>query len=244
MPVARRARDYVSVRGPTRKTFCSGCCRTTFPPESRALLLTPKARVIAPLVVWRCRGRLPAPDRARAGRTCRDAPSREVRGQGRDRAGGAHVGRRLRRGRRHPERGLGEPAPSCSTPTLRRRFRPTRSSASGSSLRPGLGQGARRHDPSRRGGARRDARLVHERLLSGPGTDRALHYRGKANRGLRVLEVESAQPGDDIRQGDKVVGRITSAVADRALGYVRVEVPDDADLAVGANGKTARTLPA
>ena len=71
-----------------------------------------------------------------------------------------------------------------------------------------------------------------------------LRHRGKVNRTLRALEVDGAVPGDEIRQGDKVVGRITSAVADRALGYVRVEVPDDAELEVGANGKTARTLPA
>jgi folate-binding protein YgfZ len=69
-----------------------------------------------------------------------------------------------------------------------------------------------------------------------------LHYRGKVNRSLRALEVEGSAPGDEIRHGEKVVGRITSAVADRALGYVRVEVPDNAELAVGRNGKTARTL--
>jgi folate-binding protein YgfZ len=69
-----------------------------------------------------------------------------------------------------------------------------------------------------------------------------LRHRGKVNRSLRTLEVDDAQPGDEIRQGDKVVGRITSAVADRARGYVRVEVPDDAELAVGANGKTARPV--
>ena len=71
-----------------------------------------------------------------------------------------------------------------------------------------------------------------------------LRHRGKVNRTLRVLEVEGAESGDEIRYGDKVVGRITSSVTDRALGYVRVEVPDDAELAVGAGGKTACTLPA
>ena len=71
-----------------------------------------------------------------------------------------------------------------------------------------------------------------------------LRYRGKVNRSLRVLEVEGAEPGDEVRHGDKVVGRITSAVGDRALGYVRVEVPGDAELTVGPNAKTARTLPA
>jgi tRNA-modifying protein YgfZ len=68
-----------------------------------------------------------------------------------------------------------------------------------------------------------------------------LHYRGHANRALRVLRLEGAEvpePGAEIRNGDKVVGRVTSAVpADGgvvALGYVRAEVPADAVLEVGA----------
>jgi len=69
-----------------------------------------------------------------------------------------------------------------------------------------------------------------------------LRHRGKVNRSLRVLEVESAEPGDEIRQGDKVVGRVTSAVSGKALGYVRVEVPAGAELAVGETRKTARLL--
>ena len=60
-----------------------------------------------------------------------------------------------------------------------------------------------------------------------------LHYRGHANRRLRVLDVASAQPGDEILHGDKVVGRVTSAVPGRALGYVRTEVPEDAALRIG-----------
>jgi len=69
-----------------------------------------------------------------------------------------------------------------------------------------------------------------------------LHYRGKVNRSLQALEVEGAEPGDEIRHGEKVVGRVTSAVGDRALGYVRVDVPEDAELSVGGNAKTARVL--
>jgi folate-binding protein YgfZ len=65
-----------------------------------------------------------------------------------------------------------------------------------------------------------------------------LQYRGHVNRRLRVLDVDSAQPGDEIRRGEKVVGRVTSAVAGVALGYVRAEVPDDAELDVA--GKPAR----
>ena len=61
-----------------------------------------------------------------------------------------------------------------------------------------------------------------------------LHFRGRPNRRLRVLDVESASPGDEIVLDGKPVGRVTSAVPGRALGYVRREVPDDAVLQVGA----------
>jgi tRNA-modifying protein YgfZ len=60
-----------------------------------------------------------------------------------------------------------------------------------------------------------------------------LHYRGHPNRRLRVLEVANASPGDEILLGEKAVGRTTSAVPDKALGYVRREVPGDAALQVG-----------
>ena len=65
-----------------------------------------------------------------------------------------------------------------------------------------------------------------------------LHYRGRPNRRLRVLEVESASPGDEIFLGEKTVGRVTSAVPGRALGYVRREVEEDAVLQIG--GQDAR----
>ncbi len=65
-----------------------------------------------------------------------------------------------------------------------------------------------------------------------------LHYRGHVNRRLRVLDVESAQPGDRIEHEGKVVGRVTSAVPGLALAYVRIGVPDDAELSVA--GLTAR----
>jgi tRNA-modifying protein YgfZ len=65
-----------------------------------------------------------------------------------------------------------------------------------------------------------------------------LHYRGHPNRSLRSLEADDASAGDEIVWGDKVVGRVTSAVPGAALGYVRREVPDDAELSVG--GKPAR----
>jgi tRNA-modifying protein YgfZ len=60
-----------------------------------------------------------------------------------------------------------------------------------------------------------------------------LHYRGHPNRRLRVLEAADATPGDEILHEGKTVGRVTSAVPGRALGYVRREVPDVAVLQIG-----------
>jgi folate-binding protein YgfZ len=68
-----------------------------------------------------------------------------------------------------------------------------------------------------------------------------LHYRGHVNRRLRVLEVESASPGDEIVYEGKTVGRVTSAVPGRALAYVRNEVPTDATLSLPSGG-SARLL--
>jgi folate-binding protein YgfZ len=66
------------------------------------------------------------------------------------------------------------------------------------------------------------------------------HYRGRSNRSLRVLEVD----GEDVPEYDaeltldgKVVGRVTSAAVDCGnvvmLGYVRAEVPRRATLRLG-----------
>jgi hypothetical protein len=61
------------------------------------------------------------------------------------------------------------------------------------------------------------------------------------NRKLRVLEIDGdAAPGDELLLDGKKVGRITSTVPGVALGYVRVEVPDDAELVLGAKPGFAR----
>jgi folate-binding protein YgfZ len=66
-------------------------------------------------------------------------------------------------------------------------------------------------------------------------------YRGKVNRKLRVLEVDgNAETGDELLLDSKKVGRITSAVPGIALAYVRVEVPDDATLKFPAKPGSAR----
>jgi folate-binding Fe-S cluster repair protein YgfZ len=55
------------------------------------------------------------------------------------------------------------------------------------------------------------------------------------------LEIDGeAEPGDDLLLDGKKVGRITSAVPGLALGYVRVEVPADAQLELGVKPGSAR----
>ena len=66
-------------------------------------------------------------------------------------------------------------------------------------------------------------------------------HRGKVNRKLRVLEIDGdAAPEDELLFEGKKVGRITSTVPGVALGYVRVEVPADVQLEVGAKAGFAR----
>ena len=67
-----------------------------------------------------------------------------------------------------------------------------------------------------------------------------LHYRGHANRGLRVLSVDSEDVPErdaELTYGGKAVGRVTSASRSNgrvvALAYVRAEVPADAELTLG-----------
>jgi folate-binding protein YgfZ len=71
------------------------------------------------------------------------------------------------------------------------------------------------------------------------------HYRGRVNRTLRVLELEGSEVPEydaELTFEGKVVGRVTSAAraADRvvALGYVRAEVPAAAVLALGERAVT------
>jgi folate-binding protein YgfZ len=66
------------------------------------------------------------------------------------------------------------------------------------------------------------------------------HYRGRVNRTLRVLAIEGRERPEydaELTFEEKVVGRVTSGAVDGdhvvALGFVRVEVPTDATLRVG-----------
>ena len=68
-------------------------------------------------------------------------------------------------------------------------------------------------------------------------------YRGKVNRRLRVLDVEAGQvptSGTELLYEGKTVGRVTSAVSGLALAFVRVDVPDEAQLHLAAHAVSAR----
>ncbi len=70
-------------------------------------------------------------------------------------------------------------------------------------------------------------------------------YRGKVNRRLRVLELEGDEvpaPDSELVKDGKVVGRVTSAVRGLALGYVRTEIPDDARLELGSQRARVRPI--
>ena len=244
--VAARPRDYVRVAGPDAQDFLQRMLSNDVTEAPcRAMLLTPKARLIAPLVVVRRADDdfllLTEPglgeNVAAALLRARFAAKVEIEPEehtsvvvfGED--GGI------------PNEELGEPgselldadvAPTLSADEVERIRIESAAPAWGKEL----------DDTILPAEAGLDETHVSFTKGCYPGQEpiARLHYRGKANRALRVLEVEGAEPGDEIRHSDKVVGRITSAVADRALAYVRVEVPNEAELAVGANEQTARTL--
>jgi folate-binding protein YgfZ len=246
--VAARPRDYVRVVGPDAEDFLQRMLSNDVTgAPCRALLLTPKARLIAPLVVV-LRGdddflllTEPGLGETVAGALLRARFAAKVEIEPEEHTSVVVFGE----DGGIPNEELGEPgselidadvAPTLSVDEVERIRIESAAPAWGKELDDTI-------LPAEAG-----LDLTHVSFTKGcyPGQEpiARLHYRGRVNRSLRVLEVDDAEPGDEVRHGEKVVGRITSAVSDRALGYVRVDVPDDAELAVGASGKTARTLPA
>jgi folate-binding protein YgfZ len=256
--VASRPRDFVAVRGPDAEPYLqamvSNDVEALGPGEScEALLLTPKARVIAPLVVLR-RGAddfllLTEPglgDRVRATLLrSRFAKKCEIE---RERHVSAVV---LGEVEGIPTADYGMPA----VEVLDGDVQPTIGDDELELLRI-------------RAGTPRWAREIDERVLPAeaglerraidfekgcyPGQEPVArqHYRGRVNRTLRVLAIEGdgvpEQDAELIHEG-KVVGRVTSAARDGAgvvaLGYVRVDVPEDADVRLGDRAVRPLDLP-
>jgi folate-binding protein YgfZ len=250
--LARRPRSYVAVRGPDAEDLLQRMLSNDVSGDwCEALLLTPKGRVIAPVTVSRR-----APDdfvlltepelgeavrdqllRARFRSRCEIELEEHVSTIAFGEEGGI------------PNRDYGEPAVELLDDPRE----------------PTVGD-----DELERlrilAGTPRYGREIDERVLPAEAglTERAvsftkgcypgqepvarLHYRGHPNRSLRLLELD----GDDLPEYDadvvhdgKPVGRVTSAArlpegGVAALAYVRVEVPEDAELDVG--GSAARPL--
>jgi folate-binding protein YgfZ len=242
---ARRPRSYLRVQGPDAVDYLNRMLSNDVPDKGSAdaLLLTAKARVIAPLLVWR-RGEedvllLMEPElgdvvralllRMRFAAKCEIEPEQHVStvifgsGEG------------------IPNRDYGRPAVEVLD----------------AGLEVTLG-----HDELERlrieAATPRYGREIDDRVLPAeaglderaisfskgcyPGQEPVArqHYRGKVNRRLRVLELEGDPPDPEtpVVYDGKDVGRVTSAVPGLALAYVRVAVPEDATLDVG--GRVAR----
>jgi folate-binding protein YgfZ len=244
MDVATRPRAFVRVAGPDARDYLNRMVSNdveALQPGAAcpALLLTPKARVIAPLVVWQ--------------RTDDDflvLTEPELGEQVR-----AHLVRMRLRAKCEIELeqhdavlvfgddtvgfatdfpGAREAVDAGLTPTLSDAELEARRVAAGV---PRWG----REIDDRVLPAEAGLEATHISFAKGcyPGQEPVarLHYRGHPNRGLRVLRLDTVPEYDaELVHDGKVVGRVTSAVETDdgvvALAYVRVEVPDDAELAL------------
>jgi tRNA-modifying protein YgfZ len=242
MPTYRRPRSFVAVRGPDAEDFLQRMVSNDVAAMAAgescdALLLTPKARLIAPLRIWR-RGAddfllLSEPELGDVVRStlarARFAAKCEIEAE-------EHTSVVV----------LGDSPEGIPCPDY---------GVTAHELLDASADGADVEELERlriEAGTPRWGRELDDRVLPAeagldetaisftkgcyPGQEpiARLRHRGKVNRRLRVLDVDRASPGDEIRFGEKAVGRVTSAVPGLALGYVRAEVPDDAELAIGA----------
>jgi folate-binding protein YgfZ len=255
-------RGYVGVRGPDAVSYLQRMVSNDVEAlpvgeACEALLLTPKARVIARLVVWR-RGADDVLLLTEPGLEERVlAELRRMRFAARcELAIEEHVSTLLVGGSR-PEGALpnadygvpaweqldvgepGEEIEPAELELLRIRARTPRA-------------GRELDDRVLPAEAGLDARAISFTKGCYPGQEPVarLHYRGRANRSLRLLAVdgEEALPYDaELELDGKVIGRVTSAAPDpagglAALAYVRREVREDAVLDV--LGRPARQAPA
>ena len=243
--MAGRLRSYVRVQGPDAEDFLQRMLSNDVSTDvCDALLLTPKARVIAPLRVWQ-RGPddfllLTEPElgetvrsallRARFAAKCEIEPEEHVSAIVFGEADGI------------PNDDYGVPA----VEVLDEPVEPTMDDDELEVMRIAAGTprfGREIDDrvlPAEAGLVKRSVSFT-KGCFPGQEPIARLHYRGHANRGLRVLTWDGSEmPAADAPVGyeGKEVGRVTSAARDGdrivALAYVRVEVPADAELDVGA----------
>jgi folate-binding protein YgfZ len=242
---ARRPRSYVRVQGPDAIDYLNRMLSNDVPETGSvdALLLTPKARVIAPLLVWR-RG----PDdvllltEPELGETLRSQLARMRFAARCEIEPEEHTSTIVfGDGEGIPNRDYGRPAVEVLDAELD-------ATVDDDEL-----ERLRIEAATPRFGREIDDRVLpaeaglDERAISFtkgcyPGQEPIArqHYRGKVNRKLRVLEVDGDPPAPEtpVSLDGKDVGRVTSAVPGLALAYVRTEVPDDATLDI--DGRRAR----
>ena len=243
MRIAFRPRSFVRVAGPDAEDYLnrmvSNDVAALGPGEAcEALLLTAKARLIAPLVVLR-RGHddfllLTEPElgeRVRAELVrFRFAAKAEIEVE-------EHTAHVVFGGEGIPTDAYGEPAAEVLDAALE----PSVTADELELLRIRAGTpawGKELDDRILPAEAGLDERAISFTKGCYPGQEpiARLHYRGHANRGLRVLELEGElpTPETELELDGKVVGRITSAARDGervvALAYVRREVPEGAKL--------------
>ena len=231
-----RPRAYVRVKGPDAGDFLQRMVSNDVlaGASCEALLLTPKARVIAPLVIWR-RGDddfllLTEPElgetvrahltRMRIAAKCEIELEEHTSAIVFGKADGIPTADYGKAAVEVLDAGVQASPPDEELERLRILARTPR-------------WGAEIDDSILPAEAGLDERAISFTKGCYPGQEpiARLRFRGHANRTLRLLEVD-AVPGDGIFHEGKPVGRITSAVPGLALGYVRVEVPEDAELDV------------
>ena len=250
MRVALRPRSFVRVAGPGAEEYLnrmvSNDVAALAPGDAcEALLLTAKARVIAPLVVLRrsaddflllTEAELGERVRAELVRS-RFASKAEIELE-------EHTSHVVFGGEGIPSADYGEPAAEVLDAGLE----PTVTSEELELLRIRAGTAAWGSEVDERvlpAEAGLVERAVDFEKGCYPGQEpiARLHYRGHANRGLRVLSLDELPDAEtEIVYAGKSVGRITSAAPAPggavALAYVRREVPEDAELEVGRSVAT------
>ena len=250
MRIAFRPRSFVRVSGPGAEEYLnrmvSNDVAALGPGEScEALLLTPKARVIAPLVVLRRSHEdfllLTEPDLGERVRAellrSRFASKAEIEPE-------EHISHVVFGGDGIPTAEYGEPAAEVLDAELESTVSPEELELL--RIRAGTAAWGKEVDdrvlPAEAGLVER-AVDFSKGCYPGQEPIARLHYRGHANRGLRVLALdELPEVESEIVHEGKTVGRITSAAKQAdgavALAYVRREVPDDAELQVGRSTAT------
>jgi folate-binding protein YgfZ len=253
--VAARPRDFVAVQGPGAEAFLQAMLsndveKLAIGDSHEALLLTPKARVIAPLVVLR--------------RAADDFLLLTEPGAG-DRVRAALL--RMRFAARceiEPEQHVSQVVFGGDEGVSTSDYGVAAVEVLDAELEPNVGDdelellrikagtprlGREIDDRVLPAEAGLDARAIDFAKGCYPGQEPIArqHYRGRVNRSLRVLALDGTELPEydaELTLGGKSVGRVTSAARDGdsvvALAYVRVEVTPDARLDLG--GREASQL--